>query len=153
MARIPRSALPPIGVYHVTARGVARCEIFVDDEDRASFLELMRRAVRKWGWKCHAYCLMGNHYHLIVETQLMRLSEGFHHLNGVHAQRFNRRHGRVGHLFQDRFHARVLRDDEHLAEACANIWNNPVRAGLCAEAHEWDWSGRIGFRGADNRVA
>ena len=143
MARSPRSALPPAGVYHVTARGVAQCAIFLDDADRASFVQLMRRAAKTWRWKCHAYCLMGNHYHLIVETQLERLSRGLHALNGAHAQRFNRRHVRVGHLFQDRFHARVIRDDEHLADACDYVWNNPVRAGLCSEAHEWDWSGEI----------
>ncbi len=143
MARIPRSALPPAGVYHITSRGVARCEIFLDDSDRASFVALMRRAVNRWHWKCHAYCLMGNHYHLIIETQLERLSRGCHELNGAHAQRFNRRHRRVGHLFQDRFHARVIRDDEHLSNACAYVWDNPVRAGLCAEPHEWNWSGRL----------
>jgi REP-associated tyrosine transposase len=146
MARIPRSSLPASGVYHVTARGVARCAIFRDDVDRASFVQAMQRAAGLWRWKCHAYCLMENHYHLIVETTLKRLSGGFHHLNGVHAQRFNRRHKRVGHLFQGRFHARVLRDDEHLSEACTYVWNNPVRAGLCSEAHEWGWSGELARR-------
>ena len=86
---------------------------------------------------------MGNHYHLIVETHLELLSKGFHQLNGVHAQRFNKRHERVGHLFQDRFFARVLRDDEHLSDACFYVWNNPVRAGLCDEAHNWPWGGRF----------
>ena len=151
MARIPRSELPAFGVYHVTVRGVAKCDIFLDDDDRASFVRLMTKAVNTWRWRCHAYCLMRNHFHLIVETQLVRLSRGCHQLNGVHAQRFNRRHKRVGHLFQDRFHARVIRDDEHLSDACAYVWNNPVRAGLCAEAHEWAWSGEISSRARVNR--
>jgi REP element-mobilizing transposase RayT len=151
MARIPRSQLAQSGVYHVTARGVDRCEIFLDDEDRASFVSLMAQAVNRWLWRCHAYCLMGNHYHLIVETQLARLSGGFHQLNGTYAQRFNQRHKRVGHLFQDRFHARAIRDDEHLADACAYVWENPVRAGLCSQAHQWDWSGRVDSGARVNR--
>lgn len=151
MARIARSQLPATGVYHVTSRGVARCDIFLDDADRTSFMKLMVRAVNEWAWKCHAYCLMRNHYHLIIETELGRLSRGFHQLNGAHAQRFNRRHKRVGHLFQDRFHARVIRGEEHLAAACAYVWNNPVRLGLCVEAHEWEWSGELGSRSRVNR--
>ena len=86
---------------------------------------------------------MDNHYHVIVETSRERLSSGFHRVNGVHAQRFNDRHGRVGHLFQERFHARVLRDDEHLEAACAYTWNNPVRARLCGDASQWPWNGRF----------
>ena len=84
---------------------------------------------------------MGNHYHALIEASRDSLSAGLHRLNGTHAQRFNKRHGRVGHLFQDRFHARVLRDDEHLAHACEYVWNNPVRAEICLEAHDWPWSG------------
>ena len=86
---------------------------------------------------------MDNHYHALIETRLDRLSAGLHRLNGRHAQRFNERHGRVGHLFQDRFFARVLRDDEHLSAACFYIWNNPVRVGLCPQAGDWPWSGRF----------
>ena len=143
MARQPRSVLPAHGIYHVTARGVNRCAIFADDDDRAAFVRLLRSVGARWGWVGHAYCLMGNHYHVIVETALERLSAGCHRLNGTHAQRFNERHGRVGHLFQSRFHARVLRDDEHLARACAYLWNNPVRASLCGIADDWPWSGRF----------
>ena len=135
--------LPSAGVYHVTARGVARCEIFLDDDDRAPFVASLRVTGRRERWKLHAYCLMSNHFHAIVETELERLSAGFHRVNGAHAQRFNERHDRVGHLFQGRFHARVLRDDEHLANACVYVWDNPVRVGLCAEAHEWPWSGTL----------
>jgi putative transposase len=135
--------LPPYGIYHVTSRGVDRCAIYRDDEDRADFMRLLRDVASRWHWIGHAYCLMGNHYHAIVETHLERLSAGLHRLNGSHAQRFNERHGRGGHLFQGRFHARVLRDDEHLADVCHYTWNNPVRAGLCETGHEWPWSGRL----------
>jgi REP element-mobilizing transposase RayT len=140
---LPRSVLPPSGVYHVTSRGVDRCAIFLDDDDRTAFVRLLRVVGRRWRWVVHAYCLMDNHYHVIAETSLERLSAGFHRVNGVHAQRFNERHGRVGHLFQDRFYARVLRDDEHLADACAYVWNNPVRASLSSASYDWPWSGRF----------
>jgi REP element-mobilizing transposase RayT len=135
--------LPAAGIYHITARGVARCAIFHDDFDRGAFVALLRAVVRELEWNCHAYCLMGNHYHLVVETNLGLLSTGQHRLNGVYARRFNLRHGRVGHLFQDRFHARVIEDDEHFGNACEYVWNNPVRSGMCIEPHEWPWSGRI----------
>jgi REP element-mobilizing transposase RayT len=143
MARRPRSILPPEGVYHVTARGVDRRAIYRDDEDRAFFIALLRLVARRHEWVVHAYCLMDNHYHVIVATRLERLSVGFHRLNGTHAQRFNELHGRVGHLFQSRFHARVIRDEAHLADACTYTWNNPVRAGLCDAADQWPWNGRV----------
>ena len=125
----------------MTSRGVDRCAIVRDDHDRLSFVKLLRASGYRWRWKCHAYCLMGNHYHLIVETKLEQLSRGCHRLNGIHAQEFNSRHGRVGHLFQGRFESRVIRHEAHLAAACAYTWNNPVRASLCPEAGEWPWSG------------
>jgi len=143
MARLPRSALPPQGVYHVTARGVDRCAIYRDDDDRAAFVALLGLVARRRKWVVHVYCLMGNHYHLIVETTLERLSAGLHRLNGTHAQQFNERYGRVGHLFQGRFDSRVIRDDEHLAGAIEYTRNNPVRARLVETADQWPWSGRI----------
>ena len=143
MARLPRSALPAEGIYHVTARGVDRCAICRDDEDRDGFVRLLRRVARRWRWIVHAYCLMDNHYHVIVETTREHLSAGFHRLNGTHAQRFNERHGRAGHLFQGRFDTRVLRDEKHLAAAVAYTWSNPVRARLCDAAQQWPWAGRV----------
>jgi REP element-mobilizing transposase RayT len=142
MPRRPRNVLPERGVYHVTARGVARSPIYLDAGDRQFFVTLLRSVARQWTWTCHAYCLMQNHYHLVVETYLDRLSKGEHRLNGIHAQRFNARHDRVGHLFQDRFHAQVIRDEEHLVNACEYVWNNPVAVGLCRNADDWPWSGR-----------
>jgi REP-associated tyrosine transposase len=141
--RLPRSALPQNGVYHVTARGVNRCWIFEDDDDRRSFVTVLRTMRSRLHWRCHAYCLMGNHYHLVVEAYLQQISKGLHLLNGFHAQRFNERHGRVGHLFGDRFHTQVIRDEEHLAGACLYVWNNPVRVGLCSAFSEWPWNGRF----------
>ena len=140
---MPRSALPAQGIYHVTSRGVARCAIVGDDDDRGFFVSLLRLVGRQRRWRCHAFCLMPNHYHAIIETELDRLSAGLHRLNGIHAQRFNERYGRVGHLFQDRFAAWMVESDAHLESACVYVRNNPVRAGLCATAEQWPWGGRF----------
>ena len=88
------------GVYHVVSRGNQRQNIFLDDGDRRRFLATLRSVVERLNVLCHAYCLMGNHYHLLLETPDANLSLGIRQLNGVYAQSFNRRHGRVGHLFQ-----------------------------------------------------
>jgi putative transposase len=146
MVRLPRSVLPSYGVFHVTARGVDRCPIYLDDDDHAFFDVILHLDGLRAGWKCHAYCAMPNHFHAIVEAELKRVSWGFHRINGTYAQRFNERYGRVGHLFQSRFHAKVIGDDDHLGNACEYVWSNPVRSGLCAEARDWPWSGRFGLR-------
>jgi putative transposase len=141
MPRLPRYLLPVQGIYHVTARGVARCSIAYDDEDRRLFLALLGETVRRDGWDCHVFCLMPNHYHVVVATELWRLSAGARRLNGVYARAFNERHTRSGHLFGDRFAAFAIRDDAHLRGACAYVLHNPVRAGLCDHPDEWPWSG------------
>jgi len=141
--RRPRSDLPPSGIYHVTARGVARCEIFHDDSDRHRFLERLRRVVGELRWTCFSYCLMTTHYHLLVGGELEHLSKGMQRLQAPYAQQFNARYGRVGHLFQERFHAQVVRDERHLERTYEYIRNNPVAAGMCATAADWPWSGRI----------
>ena len=135
--------LPSPATYHVTSRGVARSDIFLDDEDRAAFVGLLRRIGRARGWTCHAYCLMNNHFHLLLATEIERLSSGMQLLKGRYARGFNDKYRRVGHLFQGRFDARVLRDDEHLGAACLYVWNNPVAVGLCDRVDEWPWSGRF----------
>jgi putative transposase len=143
MGRVERSALPSPSTYHVTSRGVARCEIYRDERDRRRFIALLGNIARRCDWRCPAYTLMSNHYHLLVETRIADLSAGMRMLNGTYAQRFNEKYARVGHLFEGRFSARVLRDDEHFENACAYIWNNPVRVGLCETAAEWPWNGSI----------
>ncbi len=95
----------PGALYHITTRGNARQEIFLDNVDRETFLTTLSQVIERFGWLCHAYCLMPNHYHLLVETPKPNLSRGMRQLNGVYTQAFNRRHGRVGHLFQGRFKA------------------------------------------------
>ena len=89
-------------LYHITTRGDRRETIYEDITDREAFLDLMGTVCRRANWRCYAYCLMDNHYHLLVETVEATLSLGMRHLNGVYTQRFNRRHGRVGHVFQGR---------------------------------------------------
>jgi putative transposase len=140
MARQPRGLLGD-GIFHVTARGVARSELFLDRADFAGFAALLASVVERFRWRCHAYCLMPNHYHLVVETPRVKLSRGMHRLNFLYAQSFNDRYDRVGHLFQNRFGARLIESTEYLADACTYVRMNPVRAGLCRSADDWPWSG------------
>src|SRR4051794_37146717 len=111
---MPRSALPPTGIFHVTTRGVNGAAIYSDDDDRRAFLALFALAARRHDWDVHVFCLLGNHYHLVIEADLDQLSKGMRLLNGTYAYEFNMRHGRDGHLFGDRFRCWVIRDEEHL---------------------------------------
>jgi putative transposase len=137
--RIPRRALPD-GYFHVTSRGNRGARIFLEDIDRLDFLDLLHSTAALLGWRDHAHCLMGTHYHLVVEATRDRLSEGMRRLNGVYALRFNRRYGLKGHLFETRFSSWVIRDEEHLNAAIEYVLANPVRAGLCREPRDWRWS-------------
>ena len=139
MPRPPRVA-PPGGVFHITSRGNRRQEIFLDDRDRLRYLELLGGTVSRHAWRCHAYCLMPNHFHLMIETPEADISAGMHRLNGAYAQWFNRRHGFDGHLFQSRFHSVSLESNWHLLELSRYIVLNPVRARLCRQPAEWRWS-------------
>lgn len=127
-------------VYHVTSRGNARGEIFVDNVDRTLFLELLAVTVARHNWLCHAYVLMDNHYHLMVETPDANLSRGMRHLNGVYTQAFNRAHHRSGHVFQGRFKALVVEKDAYLLNLCRYIVRNPVAAGMVRNVRDWRWS-------------
>ncbi|MBA3381854.1 MAG: transposase [Actinobacteria bacterium] len=150
MARPPRPLLPD-GLYHVSARGNERAAIYRDAGDRRLFLELLTKGVERYQWPILSYCLMTNHYHLLVQTPLANLSRGMRQLNGVYAQSFNRRHARVGHLFQGRYRARVVQEDAHLLSAVRYIVRNPVRAGLCHHPAEWRWSSHRAALGQEPR--
>jgi REP-associated tyrosine transposase len=139
MSRPLRLQLPG-GIYHVTARGNARGPIFEDDDDCARFLIVLASTITRYRVLCHAYCLMGNHYHLLLQTLEANLSIAMRHLNGVYTQRFNRRHERCGHVLQGRFGAQLVDGDAYLREVCRYIVLNPVRAGLVAHPAEWRWS-------------
>jgi putative transposase len=138
MPRVPRSSLSD-GIFHVTSRGVARGLIFEDAVDYVAFRSQLRDVIRRFGWNLFAYCSMPNHYHLIVASGREELSAGMHRLNGLYAQRFNCRHDRVGHVFQNRFNAYAIESDEHLLKAVLYVANNPVRAKLCDRAADWPW--------------
>lgn len=130
----------PGAVYHVTSRGNARADIFDDSADRQTFLLLLESVVNRFNWICHAYCLMDNHYHLLIETPDGNLSMGMRHLNGVYTQSFNRRHKRIGHVFQGRFKAVIVEKESHLLELCRYVVLNPVRAGMVSAPQKWRWS-------------
>jgi putative transposase len=128
-------------LYHVTARGNERKPIVHDDFDREEWVARLEQVVRRFAWRCHAWCLMQNHFHLVVETPKANLARGMRQLNGVYAQRFNSRHRRVGHLFQGRYKAILIDREAHLLEACRYVVLNPARAAVGAEHHErWRWS-------------
>ncbi|WP_133591428.1 transposase, partial [Permianibacter aggregans] len=127
-------------LYHVTARGNAQQDIYLDDSDRELFLSLLNNAVRRFDWYCHAYCLMRNHYHLLIETNTASLSKGMKYLNGTYTQAFNRIHQRVGHVFQGRFKAILVQKENYLLELSRYIVLNPVRARMVREAKNWPWS-------------
>lgn len=130
----------PGAVWHVTSRGNERREVFRDGNDRERFLAVLGRTVSLFRWRLHAYVLMGNHYHLLLETPEPTLSRGMRQLNGLYTQAFNRTHRRVGHLFQGRFKAVLVEKEAHLLELCRYVVLNPVKAGLVRSAREWPWS-------------
>ena len=122
----------PGGLYHVTSRGDRSEDIFLDDGDRQQWLALLGQVCNRFVWRCHAYCLMSNHFHDVVETVQGSLSAGMRQLNGVYTQWHNRAHGRVGHVFQGRFKAILVQRDSYLLELARYVVLNPVRAGMCA---------------------
>ncbi len=139
MARPLRLEFPG-AIYHVTSRGNARLPIFEDDHDRQRFFVILQEVLKRFNWLCHAYCLMENHYHLVVETIDSNLSQGMRHVNGVYTQDFNRRHNRTGHVFQGRYKSIVVDRDNYLLELCRYVVLNPVRAGLVSQPGTYPWS-------------
>lgn len=127
-------------LYHVTSRGNAHQKIFFNDVDRRAFLRNLAYCLALHNVILHAYCIMGNHYHLFVETPDGNLSAFMRDVNGNYSQWFNTVHKRVGHLFQGRYKAFVIDGDSYLFEIARYIVLNPVRAGLVAHPREWKWS-------------
>jgi REP element-mobilizing transposase RayT len=141
MARRRRPRPQEAGLwYHLGARGVRKLPIVHDDDDRRLFLDHLGHVVTLFGWELITYCLMTTHYHLVLRTPEPNVAAGMHRLNLVYAQVFNRKHGFAGHLFDARYWSGVLDTEEYRREASRYVVLNPVRAGLCAHAHEWEWS-------------
>lgn len=130
----------PHAIYHVTARGNERKAIVRDDADRNRFVQILADMVEQYHVLCHAWVLMDNHYHLLIETPEANLSRAIRHLNGLYTQAFNRHHHRVGHLFQGRFTAILVDKETYLLELCRYVVLNPVRAGLVTHPRSWRWS-------------
>ena len=123
--------------YHVAVRGNDKADVFLTDEDRERFLTILEDVVDRYGWRCYAYCLMTNHYHLALTTPEPNLGAGMGRLNQLYAQWFNHRHDRIGHLFQERYWSDVLETEAHMLAVIRYIAANPVRAGLCQRPREW----------------
>ena len=116
-------------------------DITRSDLDRAMWCALAETTLERFGWTCDAYCLMTNHFHFVVQAHLERISAGMKRLNGRWAEHFNSCYERTGHVFEGRFAARVIEDEDHQEAAARYVLNNPVRAGLCERAEDWAWSG------------
>ena len=127
-------------VYHITSRGNAREKIYFTDSDHSAFLEILGSAVERCRWLCHAYCLMPNHYHLLIETPHANLSRGMRHVNGVYTQWVNRQNKRTGHIFQGRFKSILVEKESHLLEVARYVVLNPVRAKIVRHPRQWKWS-------------
>ena len=126
--------------YHITSRGDRQEEIYQEDGDREAFLSLLGEVCSRFNWIVYAYCLMNNHYHLLIETPNANLARGMRQLNGVYTQRFNRRHAQVGHLFQGRYKAILVQKEPYLLELSRYIVLNPLRAGMVKQLRHWQWS-------------
>ena len=130
----------PGAVYHITSRGNEKKSVFKDDANREAFLRILAHVNKRYSWICHAYCLMDNHYHLLIETPEGNLSLGMRQLNGVYTQAFNKQFNRTGHLFQGRYKAILIQKDSHLLEVCRYVVLNPVRAHMVEHPDAWTWS-------------
>jgi REP element-mobilizing transposase RayT len=139
MARPLRLEFPG-AIYHVTSRGDRQEAIYEGDADRQQWLGILSKICERYNWRVHAYCLMDNHYHILLETADGNLSKGMRQLNGIYTQYFNRQHNRVGHVFQGRYKAILVEKDSYLLELSRYVVLNPIRAGMIKNIDEWHWS-------------
>jgi putative transposase len=140
MGQAHRVQAPDV-LYHVASRGVDRQMIFgVVDGDRWVFMSLLANTVQRYGWNLHAYCVMGNHFHLVLDTPYSNIGDGMRYLKSSYALWFNALRPREGHLFERRYFAAILDHEAHLFAVCRYTVLNPVRAGLCVHPADWAWS-------------
>jgi putative transposase len=138
MARPPRIEVPG-GIYHVGTRGNRGCRIYADEHEREVFLALLRQLAKRHRWTLSTYCLMSNHYHLLLQIE-DGLSDGMRELNGGFSRYTNARNGLEGHLFENRFWCELMKDEAHYLQAARYIVLNPIRAGICRAPEAWRWS-------------
>lgn len=131
--------------YHVMNRCRRSEKIFFVDADRKAFIKVMQEAAELWNFRIAAYCLMSNHYHLLIQTPDGNLSRGMRHINGVYTQRFNRRHRKEGQLFRGRYKGVLVKDDSHLLEVMRYIHRNPLRAGMVKSLNDYQWCSHAGY--------
>jgi REP element-mobilizing transposase RayT len=141
------------GIYHLGARGVRRSAIYRNAGDYDLFALIFDRVVKRFEWRCHTFCLMPNHYHLLVQTTAPNLSAGMQRLNGLYAQWFNDLYGCTGHAFERRFYSRLVESNYYLFRLARYIVLNPLRAGLCDEPQQWQWSSYRALVGDDRGAA
>jgi REP element-mobilizing transposase RayT len=135
------------GLYHVTSRGDRREDVFLNDDDRGAWLDIIGETCKRYNWLSHGWCQMTNHYHVIIETAEANLSQGMRHLNGVYTQWVNRTYMKSGHVFQGRYKAILVEKDAHLLELARYVVLNPVRARMAGDAGEWPWSSYLAMVG------
>jgi putative transposase len=141
----------PGAYYNVGVRGARQLPIAFDDRDCALYVRLFATTVRRFDWRCVAWCLMPNHVHFAIQITETNLSKGMHFLNHSYARWLNGRHGYSGHAFDRRFYAGEIKDDPHLFELVRYIVLNPVRAGLCKSPEEWCWSSHRAVLGLETQ--
>ncbi|WP_426174006.1 transposase [Massilia sp. TWR1-2-2] len=127
-------------IYHITSRGNRREPIYLNDGDRYAWQQILASVCARFHWRIHAFCQMGNHYHMIAETLAATLTRGMRQLNGEYTRRFNFRNATVGHLFQGRYHAILVQRQSYLLELSRYVVLNPVRAGMVSGPEAWAWS-------------
>ena len=127
-------------LYHIISRGNERMMIFLDEADRIKYLNILHTTTKRFNWLCHAYCLMGNHYHLVIETPDANLAKGMKYLNQIYSQFFNWKYHRVGHVLQGRYKSYIIQREAYLLHCCRYIVLNPWGAGLVEHPKEWKWS-------------
>jgi REP element-mobilizing transposase RayT len=135
-----RRAIDPDSIYHVMSRGSDRKPIVFDARDYECLCDCLDRVATRYEWEVFAWCVMPNHYHVVLRTTLSRFSRGFQVMNQTHSIRTNRRYGRSAHLFKNRPHCIEVASQAHLLGAIVYVVRNPIRAGLCERAWEWPYS-------------
>ena len=139
MPRLPRLQAED-AIYHVTSRAARSLPLYSDSDDWRTFIRILAISIPKVGWRCHAYCLMGTHYHLVIETPEPNIAVGMQRINWLYSRTFNQRHGLRGHCFEARYSSELIQSERHFVNTIRYVARNPVEAGLCQSPLEWEWS-------------